>query len=148
MDSSPEHDSTKTAIEGLDSDELLDWFRERPKVIKNDKLDIFREADIDGATFLKHAGDMKYFHEGCKLPIGTSERLADLAMNIVGKTANPVQSVKRKSDQEESLARARVRLNEFASPAPSSLEPSGKLLWEIVTSKRTVFNVHRHHLGS
>ena len=85
MDRSPERNPKLTfeEIKELDSVELLEWFqRERPNALQGDKLDKFREADIDGATFLKHAGDMEYFRNGCNLPIGTSERLADLSSEI------------------------------------------------------------------
>ena len=64
---------------------LFKWFdKNRPKALTGKSRDKFEEADIDGITFLDHAGDKKYFHEECKLPIGTSERLARLAMEIVG----------------------------------------------------------------
>ena len=93
MDSHPERNPkqashTKPTIEEIkewDGDELLEWILEkRPKALKGDKLEKFKAADIDGATFLKHAGSKKYFHEECNLPIGTSERLADLASEIAG----------------------------------------------------------------
>ena len=78
----------KPIIEGineLDADELLEWIQqERPKALKSDKVEKFKKADIDGATFLKHAGDVDFFENKCNLPIGTSERLADLAREIVG----------------------------------------------------------------
>jgi len=78
----------KPIIEGineLDADELLEWIQqERPKALKGDKVEKFKEADIDGATFLKHAGDVDFFENKCNLPIGTSERLADLAKEIAG----------------------------------------------------------------
>lgn len=85
MDRSPERNPKLTfeEIKELDSVELLEWFqREHPKALQGDKLDKFGEADIDGATFLKHAGDMEFFCNGCNLPIGTSARLADLASEM------------------------------------------------------------------
>ena len=104
MDSHPERNPkqashTKPTIEEIkewDGDELLEWILEkRPKALKGDKLEKFQAADIDGATFLKHAGKKKYFHEECNLPIGTSERLADLASEIAGgETAGMVQKGK------------------------------------------------------
>jgi len=78
-------ESTIDEIKRCDPGELLKWFDiNRPKALTSKSRDKFEGADIDGTTFLDHAGDMKYFHEGCKLPIGTSERLARLAAEIVG----------------------------------------------------------------
>ena len=82
-----EKDSKPTAeqVKEWDANKLLNWIKEhRSRLLKVDQLKKFEEADIDGATFLKHAGDKKFFHEECKLPIGTSEMLTDLAIEIVG----------------------------------------------------------------
>jgi hypothetical protein len=93
MDSSPEHNPkhashTKPTIEEIkkwDEDELLEWIQQKePKLLKGDKLEKFKDSSIDGVIFLKYAGDKKYFHKECNLPIGTSERLADLASEIAG----------------------------------------------------------------
>ena len=84
MDRLPEHNPKLTfeEIKELDSVELLEWFqRERPKALQGDKLDTFREADIDGATFLRYGGDREFFRN-CNLPMGTSVRLADLVREI------------------------------------------------------------------
>ena len=79
-------------IKEWDGDELLKWVRDnRPKALKGDKLEKFKAADIDGATFLKFAGKMEFFLEKCNLPSGTSVRLADLASEMAataGKSTN------------------------------------------------------------
>ena len=70
-------------IKEWNQDELLEWIqRKEPKLLKGDKLEKFKDASIDGVIFLKYAGDKMYFHKECNLPIGTSERLADLASEI------------------------------------------------------------------
>jgi hypothetical protein len=70
-------------IKEWDGDELLKWIQDnRKKALKGDTLEKFKAADIDGATFLKHAGKKEYFREECNLPIGTSGRLADLASEM------------------------------------------------------------------
>ena len=69
-----------------DAEELLEWIKEnRPKLLKGDKLEEFEAKDISGDVFLDHAGDIKFFEEECNLPIGTSERLAKLASEVIGK---------------------------------------------------------------
>jgi hypothetical protein len=75
---------------------LLEWIQQKePKPLKGDNLEKFKATSIDGVIFLKHAGDKTYFHEECNLPIGTSERLADLASEIAGgETAGMVQKGK------------------------------------------------------
>jgi hypothetical protein len=95
MKASPEHnpkqaESTIQEIEEWDEDELLQWIhKKRPKLLRGDNLEKFKKAVIFGPIFLKHAGDRKYFHEECSLPIGPSEMLADLASEIAeGDKAN------------------------------------------------------------
>jgi hypothetical protein len=89
MDDLQEHNSkqanhTNFTTEEWDADELLQWIQqERPKALSGDRLEKFKDADIDGTVFMNHAGDMKYFHEQCGLPVGTSERLAILASELV-----------------------------------------------------------------
>src|SRR4051794_6738078 len=78
-------ESTIDKIKGYDVDELLEWFEQnRPKTLTGKPRDKFKDADINGDSFLKHAGDKKFFLEDCKLPAATSERLADLASEIAG----------------------------------------------------------------
>jgi len=93
QNSFPEHDPeqashTKPTVEEIkrwDEDELRRQIQQKaPNLLKGDKLEKFKNASIDGVIFLKHAGDETYFHEKCNLPIGTSERLADLASEIAG----------------------------------------------------------------
>ncbi len=73
-------------VKNWDAEELLEWIKEnRPKLLKGDTLERFKNTAIDGVLFLKHAGDETYFHEKHNLPLGTSERLADLASEIIGK---------------------------------------------------------------
>jgi len=86
-------ESTIEEITRCDVGELLKWFdKNRPKALTSKSRDKFEEAEIDGITFLEHAGDKKYFYEGCKLPIGTSERLARLATEIVGGVTAGIKS--------------------------------------------------------
>ena len=76
---------TTEEIKQWDEDELLGWIQQkRPKLLKGDDFKKLKDARIDGTTFLKHAGDVGFFENKCKLPIGTSERLADLAGEIAG----------------------------------------------------------------
>ena len=107
MESFPEHNPkhashtkpTKPTIEEIkewDEDELFEWIEQKePKLLRGDKLQKFKDLSIDGVIFLKCAGDKKFFHEECNLPIGTSMRLADLASEIAGgETAGVVQKGK------------------------------------------------------
>jgi hypothetical protein len=87
MDPSPEHipkqaSHTKPAIE-WDVDELLEWIQQkRPNLLTGDKLEIFKAAEISGEAFLTFAGDMQFFKNECKLPVGTSVVLAKLATEL------------------------------------------------------------------
>jgi hypothetical protein len=75
-------------VNNWDAEELLEWIGEnRPKLIKGDKLETFKAKDISGDVFLRHAGDVEFFEKKCNLPCGTSERLANLASEIVAKQA-------------------------------------------------------------
>jgi hypothetical protein len=104
MDSFLEHNSKQASqaeptievIKNWDADELLEWIQQnRPKLLKGDKLEKFKAEDISGDVLVDHAGDVKFFKNKCKLPIGTSERLADLASEIAGgETASMVQKGK------------------------------------------------------
>jgi hypothetical protein len=105
MDSFPEHNSeqdgqaepTIEEIKNWDENELLRWIKLRhPKLLKGDNFKKLKRERVDGVIFLNHAGDKRYFHEKCNLPIGTSERLADLASEIAGgETAGTVQKGKQ-----------------------------------------------------
>ena len=88
MEGSPEHnpkqaESTIQEIKAWDDDELLHWIQQKePKLLTGDNLEKFKKACFPGQIFLKHAGERKYFHENCDLPIGISHELADLASEI------------------------------------------------------------------
>ena len=104
MDSFPEHNSkqarqaepTVEEITNWDANELLEWIEQnRPKLLTDDKLEIFKAQDISGDVFVNHAGDVGFFENICDLPSGTSERLANLARKIAGgETAGMVQKGK------------------------------------------------------
>jgi len=67
-------------------DELLKWIQQkRPKLPMGNQSKKFKTACITGEVFLNHAGDKEFFENGCKLPIGISETLANLAMEIAGR---------------------------------------------------------------
>jgi hypothetical protein len=67
----------------LDEDELLKWIqRRRPGLLRGDNLEKFKAAFIRGGFFVKQAGDVGFFENKCKLPIGISGELADLAREI------------------------------------------------------------------
>jgi hypothetical protein len=92
MDSFPEHNSKQASqptieeIENWDADELLEWIQQnRPKLLKDDKLEKFKAEDISGDVFVDHAGDVEFFENKCNLPSGTSERLANLARGDRGR---------------------------------------------------------------
>jgi hypothetical protein len=92
MNTFPEHSSKQASqavptieeIKNWDADELLQWMKDnRPKLLKGDKLEKFEAGDISGDVFVDHAGDVEFFESKCNLPSGTSERLANLAREIV-----------------------------------------------------------------
>jgi hypothetical protein len=93
MDSSPEHNPkqaghTKPTIEEIkkwNEDELLRRIEDmRPELLRGNNLEKFKAAFIDGDVFVDHAGDVEFFENKCKLPIGISERLAKLAREVTG----------------------------------------------------------------
>jgi hypothetical protein len=76
---------TVEEIYELDADELLEWIQQKlPKMLKGNTLEKFKAASIRGRVFVKYGCDAGFFKNECKLPIGTSERLADLAGEIAG----------------------------------------------------------------
>ena len=79
---------TKPTIEEIkewDEDELLKWIQQkRPGLLRGDNLDKFKAAFIRGRVFVKQAGDVGFFKNGCNLPIGISYELAGLAVEMVG----------------------------------------------------------------
>jgi len=77
---------TVKKIREMGYEELLTWIQqENPKLLSGEDLENFKKAHIGGNVFLYHAGDLKFFEEGCKLPIGTSDGLAILANEVIGK---------------------------------------------------------------
>lgn len=88
-----EHKPTIEETQEWDEDELLKWIQQkRPKLLKGDKLEKFKAADIPGKIFLKHAGDTEFFKKECNLTFGVSETLANLAAEVVGMEAVGLKS--------------------------------------------------------
>ena len=90
---------TKSTIEKVkewDEDDLLKWIhQERPGLLKADNLEKFKAAFIHKNIFVDHAGDVGFFENKCKLPIGISESLAKLAREVAGgETAGMAQKGK------------------------------------------------------
>ena len=84
MDSS-EVKPTAEQVNEWTSDKLLDWIKKhRPTLLKDDQLKKLEQEDISGDVFLNHAGDVEFFKNKCNLPIGASERLANLARELAG----------------------------------------------------------------
>ena len=72
-------------IKQWDEDELLECIQQnRPKLLKDYDLKKFKEVRILGKAFLMLAGNVEFFENKCNLPIGTNERLADLARETAG----------------------------------------------------------------
>jgi hypothetical protein len=72
-------------IEKWDEDDLLGWIqKKRPGLLRGDNLEKFKAAFIRGRVFVRQAGDVGFFKNGCNLPIGISDELADLAREITG----------------------------------------------------------------
>ena len=90
MEPIPEHNSSQAEpkieeIEDWDTDDLLNWIQKRHrKLLKDDDRRKLQKKRVDGVVFLKHAGDVDFFEMKCGLPIGTSERLADLVSELAG----------------------------------------------------------------
>jgi hypothetical protein len=93
MDSFPEHNSEQASqaeptieeIENWDEDRLLLQIKNmRRGLLRGNNLKKFKAAFINGGVFVDHAGDVEFFENKCKLPIGISERLANLAREIAG----------------------------------------------------------------
>jgi len=59
-------------MEEMDEDGLLGWIqRERPNLLKGDRIDKFKEAEISRRVFLTLADNMEIFKNECNLPSGT-----------------------------------------------------------------------------
>jgi len=84
MDSS-QAKPTAEQVEEWDADKLLDWIKKQGlKELRDDQLKKLEQEDISGVVFLNHAGDVGFFKSQCGLTAGASNRLADLAAEIVG----------------------------------------------------------------
>jgi hypothetical protein len=88
--------STFEKVKEWDEDDLLKWIHEeRRGLLKDDNLEKFKAAFINKNNFVDHAGDVGFFENKCKLPIGISESLAKLAREAVGgETAGMAQKGK------------------------------------------------------
>jgi hypothetical protein len=116
MDTFQEHNPkqashTKSTIEEVkewDEDDLLKWIhQERPGLLKDDNLKKFKAAFINKNIFVDHAGDVGFFENKCKLPIGISESLAKLAREAAGgETAGMAQKGK---EQDTSTGKSTPR---------------------------------------
>jgi len=98
MESSPEHDpkqasyKEKAAIEWNVND-LLAWIEdERPNLLEEGDRKELKTARISGKVFLKQAGNAEFFKKKCKLPIGPSIELADLAEDLAEDLAAAIKS--------------------------------------------------------
>jgi len=67
----------------MDYEELLTWIQqEKPALLRCEVLTDFKTKHINGDVFLDHAYNLKFFQEGCKLPIGPSYGLVKLASEV------------------------------------------------------------------
>jgi len=81
---------TLQEVESWDEDQLLEWIqRTAPRVLKEENLSRFKEAEVDGSTFLRHAGDPDFFTK-LGLTYVPSDGLAFLAKQVVGKSRSPL----------------------------------------------------------
>jgi hypothetical protein len=65
---------------------LLTWIQQvEPTLLSGKDLENFKREHINGDVFLDHASDWMFFKEGCNLPAGPSDELAELASDVIGK---------------------------------------------------------------
>lgn len=71
---------TMQEVASWNDEQLLEWIqRTEPTLFRDQKhLQKFKEAHINGSTFLAYAGDLDFF-ERTRLPLGTYGGLAALA---------------------------------------------------------------------
>ena len=88
MDSSPQL-STKQASHKEKAttewnvDDLLGWIDEkRPHMLEDDDRENLRLARISGEVFLTFAGNIEFFENKCKLPVGIAVVLANLSREL------------------------------------------------------------------
>jgi len=75
---------TTKSIREMGYGALLAWIeRVKPTLLSGEDLENFKKEHINGDTFLDHAGDWKFFKEGCNLPTGPSDELAKLAREVI-----------------------------------------------------------------
>jgi hypothetical protein len=80
-------------IRKMDYEELLTWIQqEQPTLLRGEDVENFKKERIKGHIFLDHAGDWKFFKEGCNLPTGPSDELAKLASEVIGKETIGIKS--------------------------------------------------------
>jgi hypothetical protein len=95
MDALPETNPEQNALQSAANERTTEGIRswgtnklilsiqnEQPELLSDEIILKLRAERISGRTFLKHAGDVEFFHEKCKLPLGTSEDFADLAKEL------------------------------------------------------------------
>jgi len=80
------NEPTVKKIREMDYEELLTWIKQKkPTLLRGEILTDFKTKYINGDVFLDHADDLRFFQEGCKLPIGPSDGLAKLARVVIEK---------------------------------------------------------------
>jgi hypothetical protein len=80
------NEPTVEKIRKMDYEALLTWIQKvKPALLRGEDIEKFKKEHINGETFLDHASDRKFFKEDCNLPTGTSDALARLASEVIGK---------------------------------------------------------------
>jgi len=82
------NEPTVEKIREMDSEELLKWVQQKEPMLLSAG---FRTQCIH-RNILDNAGDLKFFQEGCKLPIGPSDGLTKLASEVIGKDTTGTKS--------------------------------------------------------
>ena len=126
----------------------------RPGLLRDNNLEKFKGAFIDGDVFVDHAGDVEFFENKCKLPIGISERLAKLARGVTG---GETAGIKSRFQQANNVIGNRQQAGdaEMSDTASKSLLPI-QIVAQLVTaitgrgtadikSKFTIF-IHAHYV--
>jgi hypothetical protein len=95
---------TTEEVMGWDEDALFDWIlQNEPRLVKDDRAEIFKKAAITGGIFVKYADNRDFFKE-CGLPMGVSDRLAELASELAGGEA--VSIVQKRKEQDTSTSKS------------------------------------------
>ena len=91
--------STFEKVKEWDEDDLLKWIHEeRQGLLKDNNLKKFKAAFINKNNFVDHAGDVEFFENKCKLPIGISESLAKLAREAAGGETAGMAQISKSAD--------------------------------------------------